>query len=340
MIFSAFRTLVRLSNRRVILLIFDPLQSCNYVSQAVVDSLSQSGKLIDSESGRNSEHKDLIYHASAWATIPSQRSSILPTDQFYLIVGRKWLQRERVEVFADENYCTIRDLDYPGCLFKFPAYVPKVQRSLQVKTCQPDSQVALKQKLESTILPTVDDAQVEAHCPLTPTMVESKEMIENVAMTDSIEVRETAHIVESWDHSLMIEADLDALSDHLFEISTLSGSHPPMIVILGTNFSSYPLSTFTTMHEKCRLETTSFNQLLSPPRRPCFGIVWPTGANRIPLGGSGPHRSRPHFSDGRCRPVSSVVGEGTLDASAKPGPGVYRQLPVQGSFGRGHLLRL
>ncbi|MQL77922.1 hypothetical protein Taro_010342 [Colocasia esculenta] len=100
----------------------------------------------------------------------SLHSSILPTDNFYLIVGRKWLQRERVEVFADESYCTIRDLDYPGCRFKFPAYVPKAQRSLQVKACQPDSQVALQQKLESTILPTVDDAQVEVHYPLTPTM--------------------------------------------------------------------------------------------------------------------------------------------------------------------------
>ncbi|MQL99131.1 hypothetical protein Taro_031849, partial [Colocasia esculenta] len=73
---------------------------------------------------------------------------------------------------------------------------------------------------------------VEVHCPLPPTMVEPKEMIENVAMTDSIEVREIAHIVESWDHSLMIEAGFDALSDHLFEISTLSSSHPPMIDVL------------------------------------------------------------------------------------------------------------
>ncbi|MQL83953.1 hypothetical protein Taro_016461 [Colocasia esculenta] len=206
MISSAFRTLVLLSNRRVILLVFDPLQSCNYVSQAVVDSLSQSEKLIDSESGRNSEHKDLIYYAGAWAIIPLHQSSILPTDNFYLIVGRKWLQRERVEVFAEESYCTIRDLDYPECLFKFPAYVPKAQRSLQVKSCQPDSQVALQQKLESTILPTADDAQVEVHFPLTPTMVEPEEMIENVAMTDSNDVRETAYIVESWDHSLIIEA--------------------------------------------------------------------------------------------------------------------------------------
>ncbi|MQM13866.1 hypothetical protein Taro_046794 [Colocasia esculenta] len=181
---------------------------------------------------QNSEHKDLIYHSGAWATIPSQQSSILPTDNFYLIVGRKWLQRERVEVFADESYCTIRDLDYPGCRFKFPAYVPKAQRSLQVKACQPDSQVALQQKLESTILPTVDDTQVEVHYPLTPTMVEPEEMIENVAMTDSIDVRETAHIVESWDHSLFIEAGFDALSDHLFEISTLSGNHPPMKDVL------------------------------------------------------------------------------------------------------------
>ncbi|MQM03100.1 hypothetical protein Taro_035875 [Colocasia esculenta] len=112
-------------------------------------------------SRENSEHKNLTYHAGAWATIPSQQSSILPTDNFYLIVGRKWLQRERVEVFAEESYCTIRDLDYPRCLFKFPAYVPKAQRSLQVKACQPDSQVALQQKLESTILPTADDAQDE-----------------------------------------------------------------------------------------------------------------------------------------------------------------------------------
>ncbi|MQL89220.1 hypothetical protein Taro_021783, partial [Colocasia esculenta] len=228
MISSAFRTLVRLSTRRVILLIFDPLQSCNYVSQAVVDSLSQSGKQITSESGKNSKHKDLTYHAGAWATIPSQQSSILPTDKFYLIVGRKWLQRERVEVFVEESYCIIRDLDYPGCRFKFPAYVPKAQRSLQVKACQPDSQVALQQKLESTILPTTDDAQVEMHYPLTPTMVEPEEMIENVAMTDSIDVCETVHIVESWDHSLIIEAGFDALSDHLSEISTLSSSHPPM----------------------------------------------------------------------------------------------------------------
>ncbi|MQM12917.1 hypothetical protein Taro_045836 [Colocasia esculenta] len=239
MISSTFRTLVRLSNRRVILLIFDPLQPCNYVSQAAVDSLFQGGKLITTKSGsiwvpfsltfrENSEHKDLTYHASAWATIPSQQSSILPTDNFYLIVGRKWLQRERVEVFAEESYCTIRDLDYPGCLFKFPAYVPKAQRSLQVKACQSDSQVALQQKLESTILSTADDAQVEVHGPLTPTMVEPEEMIENVAMTDSIDVRETAHIVESWDHSLIIESDFDAFSDHLFEISTLSDSHPPM----------------------------------------------------------------------------------------------------------------
>ncbi|MQM01185.1 hypothetical protein Taro_033932 [Colocasia esculenta] len=144
-------------------------------------------------------------------------------------MGQKWLQSERVEVFADESYCTIRDLDYPGCLFKFPAYVPKVQSSSHVKACQPDSQVALEQKLESTILPTVVDAQVEMHCPLPPTMVEPEEVIENVAMTDSIEVRETVHIVESWDHSLMIEADFDAFSDHLFEISILSGSHPPML---------------------------------------------------------------------------------------------------------------
>ncbi|MQL91472.1 hypothetical protein Taro_024082 [Colocasia esculenta] len=118
----------------------------------------------------NSENKDLIYHAGAWAIIPSQQSSILSTDNFYLIVGRKWLQRKRVGVFAEESYCTIRDLDYPGCLFKFSVYVPKAQKSLQVKACQPDSQVALQQKLESTILPTADDAQVEVHCPLTPTM--------------------------------------------------------------------------------------------------------------------------------------------------------------------------
>ncbi|MQL75651.1 hypothetical protein Taro_008041, partial [Colocasia esculenta] len=85
---------------------------------------------------------------------------------------------------------------------------------------------------ESTILPTMDDAQVEVHCPLTPTMIKPKEMIENVAITDSIEERKTVHIVESWDHSLMIEVGFDALSDHLFEISTLSGSHPPMIDVL------------------------------------------------------------------------------------------------------------
>ncbi|MQL94445.1 hypothetical protein Taro_027095, partial [Colocasia esculenta] len=115
------------------------------------------------------------------------------------------------------------------CLFKFSAYVPTVQRSSHVKACQPDSQVALKQKLESAILPAVGDAEVEVHCSLPPTMVEPEEMIENVAMIDSIEVCETIHIVESWNHSLMIETGFAAFSDQLFEISTLFGSHPPVL---------------------------------------------------------------------------------------------------------------